>query len=166
MSIRRDAVFSADQLHRFELSRIWNRDKGLALFIGLNPSKAGKDFDDMTVRKGIGFAHRWGLGGTMHGNAFSRISTDPKFLANCVDAYRSENWDHLMAMAARARVIVYAWGSFPQFESQFAKVRALIDKSAPKCLGLTADGFPKHISRIAYSTPLVEWSSATEVSHG
>ena len=154
--IRRDAVFSGDLRHRFELSRIWDESKGLVLFVGLNPSKAGRDFDDMTVAKGIGFARRWGFGGTLHGNAFSRVTTYPWELAELVekvDAYANES--ALLRMAARARLVVFAWGAFPAYRKAFARVGTVLLRSAPECLGLTTGGFPRHISRLAYATPRI-----------
>lgn len=161
--IRRDAVFSDDLRHRFELSRIWDESKGLVLFVGLNPSKAGRDFDDMTVRKGIGFAQLWGLGGTLHGNTFSRISTDPAYIEQSVDAVRQpDNVRALLAMAQRAAVIVYAWGAFPQFSKAFAQVADLLAHRAPVCLGLTRDGFPRHISRLPYLAPRTSFAAAID----
>ena len=154
-----DARFSDDRLHRFELSRIWDETRGLAFFCGLNPSTAGKEEDDMTVAKGIGFAAIWGLGGTLHGNVHSLISTDPKRLRGSLDAVRPENDAALLAMAARARVVVLMWGAFKGFEESFARVAGLLAPFSPKCCGRTVGGFPRHISRIAYATPLEDWRS-------
>ena len=59
------AVFDSDAC-RLELGRIWDYEKPLVLFVGLNPSDAGasiEEGDDPTAGKWSGFAHRWGFGG-------------------------------------------------------------------------------------------------------
>jgi hypothetical protein len=154
----RDATFSADGLHRLDLSRIWDESLGLAFYCGLNPSMAGKLKDDMTVRKGMGFARCWNLGGTLHGNVYSLISKDPKRLRDSKEALRiQENDEALLAMAKRARIVVLCWGAFAGFEVRFAQVAKLLEPFSPKCLGRTAHGFPRHISRIAYASALEPW---------
>lgn len=152
-----DAEFSVDGRCRWSLKRTWDKTLGRVLFTGLNPSKAGKDVDDMTVVKGQGFARLWGLGGTMHGNAFPFIATRPADLAKCTDDEIKRNDFELLTMAQQADLVVVAWGSFPKFESRFRDVLRLLAPFNPICLGRTKDGFPKHISRIGYDTPREPW---------
>lgn len=159
MIIVRDATFTQGGKHRIHLSRIWDEPKGLAFYCGLNPSKAGKRHDDMTVKKGVGFAARWGLGGTLHGNAYSLVSTDPRELRAGELALDPENDATLLSMARRAKLVVLCWGSFKGFEKRFSEVARLLAPFSPKCVGRTKNGYPQHISRIAYATPLEAWST-------
>lgn len=152
IEVQRDADISPDGRCRWSLKRIWEPAKGLVLYVGLNPSRADKKIDDMTVKKGMGFARAWGFGGTMHGNAYPFITPYPKDLAECVREEIEKNDAKLIEMARLASVIVLAWGSFPQFKTRFDQVAELLKPWTPICLGLTKSGFPHHISRIAYST--------------
>lgn len=152
------AKFSADGLCRFALRRKWAPEKGYVLYVGLNPSKAGADVDDMTVVKGMGFARRrFDAGGTLHGNAFPFITTEPKDLVvgSAADLKRNDRW--LIAMARRARVVVFAWGSYPQYWDRFVWVSRMLEPFSPVCFGFTKDEYPKHISRIGYDTPHEVW---------
>lgn len=142
---------------RFALGRDWDKSKGVALFTGLNPSRAGADIDDMTVTKGIGFARAWGLGGTIHVNAFPFITPYPDLLKQCTVDEMARNDRRLVELARTAKVVVLAWGSFPAFKERFWKVARLLAPFHPICLGRTSDGYPKHISRIAYATPREPW---------
>jgi len=49
--IYKNATFSSCRTYRYSLSRIWDKKKKYALFIGLNPSTANKDADDPTIRR-------------------------------------------------------------------------------------------------------------------
>lgn len=153
------ATFSPDGRCRFHLEREWDRPKGLVLYVGLNPSKAGKDNDDMTVTKGMGFARSWGMGATMHGNAYPFISTDPRYLVACTLEERARNDEWLLIMARHASVVVLAWGSYPKFARRFQRVAQILSPFNPVCLGRTKDGYPRHISRLGYATPLEAWPS-------
>lgn len=154
------AHFSADRRCRFWLSRTWEMEKGIALFVGLNPSKAGEDIDDMTVTKGMGFATRWGLGGTRHVNAYPFIATNPADLAQCTPEEIELNDLWVAEMVKKATVVVVAWGAFQKHMLRFRAVSKLLAPFNPVCLGMTGDGFPRHISRIAYATPREPWKQA------
>jgi hypothetical protein len=158
--VKGDATFSADGRCRYHLERTWEPEKGYVLYVGLNPSKAGKDTDDMTVVKGQGFARRvFGAGGTLHGNAFPYIATNPVDLVESTTRDLEENDKWLLSMARRARVVVYAWGSFggSLYDARFRKVESLLLPFSPRCFGTTKDGCPRHISRIGYDTPHGPW---------
>lgn len=143
---------------RFALGRDWDKSKGVALFSGLNPSRAGADTNDMTVTKGMGFARSWDLGGTIHVNAFPFITPYPDELRQCSVDEMERNDRRLVELAARAAVVVLAWGSFPRYKERFWKVARLLAPFKPICLGRTGDGYPKHISRIGYRTPRERWA--------
>ncbi len=155
------ADFSRDGRCRWWLKRIWEPSRGLVLYTGLNPSRAGAEVDDMTVTKGQGFARLWGFGGTMHGNAYPFITPYPKDLAQCTEEEIERNDAELLAMARDAALVVLAWGSFPKFKSRLWKVARLLAPFNPVCVGRTKDGFPQHISRIGYDTPREPWHAAT-----
>lgn len=151
------AEFSKDGRCRWNLKRLWDQKRGLVLYAGLNPSRAGADVDDMTVTKGIGFAKVWGFGGTMHGNAYPFITPYPKELVQCTLEEFRKNDQELLVMAKVADLVVLAWGAFPMLRKRFEEVVELLAPFSPVCVGRTKDGFPKHISRIGYDTRREPW---------
>jgi len=151
------ADFSKDDRCRWWLKRVWAPELGSVLYTGLNPSRAGADIDDMTVTKGMGFARTWGFGGTMHGNAYPFITPYPKNLAQCTAEEIERNDRELLEMAKAAKLVVLAWGAFPKFKERLRAVARLLAPFNPVCVGRTKDGFPQHISRIAYKTPRESW---------
>lgn len=151
------AEFTLDGRCRLSLKRLWNETTGLVFYIGLNPSKADAYVDDMTVVKGMGFAKRWGFGGTMHGNAFPYISTNPGDLVRCTREEIELNDKRLLEMANDASLVVLAWGAYPKRKNRFDQVAVLMRPFRPVCVGRTKDGFPKHISRIGYDSEREPW---------
>lgn len=137
---------------RFALGRDWIKSKGAVLFVGLNPSRADAETDDMTVTKGIGFAARWGFGRTIHVNAYPFITPYPASLGDCTEAELRRNDSRMLELAATAKLVVLAWGFFPKFAGRFKEVSGLLNRFQPVCLGRTKEGFPRHISRIGYAS--------------
>src|SRR6188472_3585079 len=74
------AEFSECGKHRYALWRIWDDQKPLVMFIGLNPSTATADKDDATIRRVKAIAAALGYGGVYMCNCFSYISTNPDML--------------------------------------------------------------------------------------
>ena len=50
------AVFSQDRKYRYVLTRVWDKNKPMLVFVGLNPSIADETKDDPTIKKCIKFA--------------------------------------------------------------------------------------------------------------
>ena len=70
-SIERDALLSSCESYRYRLSRLWNHDDPVLLFIGLNPSTGDAMQDDRTIMRLIQFTSGWGYGGFYLGNLFA-----------------------------------------------------------------------------------------------
>tara|TARA_R100001594_G_scaffold98370_1_gene132818 strand:+ start:769 stop:1284 length:516 start_codon:yes stop_codon:yes gene_type:complete len=112
------AIISDCNKYRYELHREWDKKKGKVLFIMLNPSTADHVEDDLTTRRCIKYAERWGYGGIMIGNLYPFRAKRPKDLKKwkstkndhtILDAYE-DNKDYVMGMAQQADMIVCAWG--------------------------------------------------------
>lgn len=71
LEIKKDATISDCGKYRYRLSRIWEPGRPVATFVMLNPSTADATNDDATIRKCMGFARRWNLGGIHVGNLFA-----------------------------------------------------------------------------------------------
>ncbi len=160
------AVFSVDRAYRYRLWRTWGDATKRCVFIGLNPSKADEHDDDMTLTKCMGFARRWGFGGVDMMNLFALVSTDPMGLARVADPVGGPAAsEHLREVLQTATRIVFAWGSVRRelretVDARVLEVRPMAQIYGRKaewcCLGKTADGSPRHPSRIGYDTKL-EW---------
>jgi hypothetical protein len=159
---KRSAKLSACGTYRYALARTWNPVLGAVLFILLNPSDADAIDDDATVRKCIGFTHRWGHGAVWIANMFAYRTPKPAALRRAqrsgVDIVGPLNREAILANAADASRIVVGWGanavSWAPYAAQVVgAVRARVAHPV-ECLGLTNDGMPRHPLRLAYSTPL------------
>src|SRR4051812_41324552 len=73
------AIFSRCGKYRYLLTRSW-ADGPTATFIMLNPSTAGAEQNDPTIRKCIGFAQRLGFGGLQAINLFALRTPSPVIL--------------------------------------------------------------------------------------
>lgn len=147
--------------HRLWLTRDWGDAPEFVLHIGMNPSYAGADRDDLTVRKDQEFTKRMGLCRMVKCNVGSYISTDPKgLLERGVVVCHRDNHDTILHYARRAARIVVATGRppdplVPHARTLFRSLKAAGLKL--ECFGLTRDHWPKHSSRLGYDTPLVEF---------
>jgi hypothetical protein len=147
--VKGSAVFGgSNDMYRYELSRVWDERLPVLLMIGMNPSTASPHYDDPTVAKGRRYAERWGYGTLLMGNAFAYRATDQKRLLEVGDPIGPENDRHLLSMADRADMILFAYGQ-PRKDlrhrgPQVAKM--LATKHQPKVfvLELSQDGTPKH----------------------
>ena len=124
----------------------------------MNPSDADDEHDDPTVRKGIGFATRWGFNNLIIGNLIPIISTDPWKLPYWHGLFM-DNTVHLLAISLSSNMLCVAWGAVPKpiarkvgwsehvynFTQNIARNRSLL------AIGKTRNGSPLHPSRTAYT---------------
>jgi hypothetical protein len=137
------ATISGD--YRYSLWRIWEPEQPRTLFIMLNPSTADQAQDDATIRRCIHFARAFQTGSLEVVNLYAFRATDPARLAQATDATGPENNAHIEQAAARAALIVCAWGAHKQAQGRNREVLALLEKSKNLyCLGVTRGGHPRH----------------------
>lgn len=153
-----DALFSQDRAYRWWLSRRWGPGPAL-MFVSLNPSDADEHHDDQTTRRDMCFAREFGYDAVTLLNLSAAVMTNPKHLAGLADPIGPDNDAHLDREAARHDVIVFAWGA----NADPARACAVATRLWRICLrtgatvahlGWTADGQPRHPSRLAKDTPL------------
>lgn len=140
------AVFSADRAYRYQLSRIWGSGGAHAVWIMLNPSKAGACEGDPTVSKCTSFTRAWGLDGLTIVNAFALIATDPRELRRHPDPVGPVNDQFIAGALVGAAVVVTAWGAHPLAARRAGAVMAMAEEAGRdvRCLGVTRDGHPRH----------------------
>lgn len=156
-----DAIFSEDGKQRWLLKREWeptfNTAPSMLGWVMNNPSFAGKDHDDATVRKCIGFSKRWGFSGIMVANIVPVVSTDPWKLPPWSGLY-VDNEPYLNRVLVACAATVVAWGSMPRSLSKtiarqehILHFLKLADQRPLFCIGLTQNGDPLHPSRAPYT---------------
>jgi hypothetical protein len=141
---------------------------GVVVLVGLNPSDAGADKDDMTIRKGVGFASRWGYDKLVMVNVNPIISTDPYGLPpwNGLD---QENIRTLRHWVTVGDLVVAAWGSVPNSIARTIALPELIyafkgiSSRTLYCIGRTKNGSPCHPSRVAYTAAPLIYAEGDEV---
>ncbi|OLP04488.1 DUF1643 domain-containing protein [Rhodoferax antarcticus] len=140
------AAFSPCRRYRYSLWRDWSDlvagGKGFAMFIGLNPSTADETEDDSTIRRCIAFAKSWGYDGLCMTNLFAFRSTDPSVMLAESDPVGRDNDQHLQDMAAKAGIVVAAWGTPGVHMGRADQVKKVIPSL--HYLRLTKAGHPGH----------------------
>lgn len=140
------ASFSECRKYRWTLWRRWDSDLPPCVFVGLNPSTADESEDDPTIRRCIGFAKSWNLGGLIMLNAFGYRATQPKDMKAAYDPIGVDN-DMAIKLTTQQTIdaggiVIAAWGSHCD-EKRESEVCRLIDREI-HCLGRTKAGRPKH----------------------
>lgn len=159
--VRGSAEFSPCGRYRYWLRRDWGEDGApFALFVAMNPSTATPNQDDPTIRKEQGYTRRAGLTSLIKCNIADYRSTDPKQLLRENILPRSdENLRVIKRFAAEAAMIVVCWGALPNPLRGYAQsTAAALSGYRLLCLGVTADGSPRHPLYVPNDAPLMPWS--------
>lgn len=139
--MRGGATFDATGAYRYHLWREWNASLPPVTFVMLNPSTAGAEQDDPTVRRCLGFARDWGYGRLEVVNLFAYRATSPRELLAAADPVGCGN-EAWVARAASLGQIVVAWGNAGMRAP--ARLRSPLLTRTTTCLGLTRFGQPRH----------------------
>jgi hypothetical protein len=140
------ASFSPCRKYRWTLWRRWDQDLPPCIFIGLNPSTADETVDDPTIRRCIGFAKTWNMGGLIMLNAFGYRATLPKDMKAADDPVGADN-NLAIQLTTQATIdddgiVIAAWGTHCD-ETREKQICHLINRQI-YCLGKTKDGRTKH----------------------
>lgn len=150
----REAVISDDQRYRYSLTRTWDTGRTLNV-IGLNPSTADAEVDDMTIGRCMRFAKRLGFGQLVMTNLFAYRATKPAALLSVLDPVGPDNDSHVAARAEVADAVLAAWGAnklAPDrvrelFRHYLSRIPGLDGKlMALKMVAGTAPGHPLYVS--------------------
>ena len=140
--INKTANFSSCRKYRYSLSRIWDKQKKLVLFIGLNPSTADEEVDDPTIRRCSGYAQKWGYGGLIMVNLFAYRTTLPSNLKKVKYPVGSDNDKYIMKLSKKADITVAAWGNNGNLYRRNKQVLSLVPNLM--CLKVNKSGQPAH----------------------
>jgi hypothetical protein len=138
------------------LYRIWDKDKPLAMCIGLNPSTANGQSDDATIESLIRIFQNLDFGGFYMLNLFSLISPDPEALRMCPDPVNGmDRYIHLIS--GKVKVIVFCWGNFKQAE--YRAVKMIRKFPTAVCFGKNKSGTPRHPLYLKATSTLIPFKS-------
>ena len=154
------AVYSACEMYRYDLTRVWDASGQKAMFVMLNPSTATEFQNDPTVERCERRARALGFGAFRVTNIFAYRATDPKVMRAVHDPIGSANDIAIAEGAAWADRIICAWGIHGAYLSRGAAVENLL-RSTEKSLwhlGLTQSGHPKHPLYIGYDRQPELWA--------
>lgn len=140
--MKKDAILSEDRQYRYVLSRIWDEDKPIVMFIGLNPSTADECEDDPTIRKCIKYAQKWGYGGLYMLNLFAYRTPNPKILWDIKNPIGNKNDDYVKEYSNKCDKIICAWGNDGDFMQRGKSVLQLAVNAY--YLKLNKSGQPSH----------------------
>lgn len=140
-----DANFSSDRRYRYELTRVWDENKPLVGFIGLNPSTADESTNDPTIWKLVRLSDSWGYGGLVIVNLFGYITPGPAEMKKAEDPVGPENDRFIARLATSSEVdkVVAVWGDDGSFMNRGDDVRKLICGKL-WALKISDSGHPRH----------------------
>ena len=141
------ARFSTCNRYRYTLEEIWDPERPLVMWLLMNPSVAGLDHADPTLRRTGEFSRKWGYGGQLVGNVHAYRVTAQKRLLEIDDAAGPENDAALVGMAQRTGRVMLAYGQPPKpLRARSAHVVELLRATGAKlfALRLAKDGSPFH----------------------
>jgi hypothetical protein len=143
--VTKSAIISDCGFYRYLLTRVWDVDVPTVNFVMLNPSTADASEDDPTIRRCLGYAKSWDMGGLVVTNLFAFRATDPSELNHVADPIGKLNDAHLEAAAIGSSLVIRAWGNHGKLWSRGEIVhRMLMQIRRTHHLGLTRTGEPKH----------------------
>jgi hypothetical protein len=163
------ATISPCEKYRYDLWRLWDREKPRCVFLMLNPSTATAEKPDPTMRKCVGFAERAGCGSLTIVNLFAFRATKPKDMFAAADPVGPDNDAYIcrharpLFGAGSQPLVVAAWGASvtatkrPVIRERPFAVRLLLGGVQLKCLGTTGCGNPCHPVMLGYNTPLIDY---------
>lgn len=164
----RGADVSAHGRYRYSLYRRWDYGKPAVLFVMLNPSTADADIDDPTIRKCIGFARRWNMGGVRVCNLYPWRATNPKDLPSGHEVggehggILPRNDYAILSAACDAGRIIAAWGANAgPWPMRSSHVMDLLRDRHVEALRLTKNGRPWHPLYVGYDAIPVDYGTCT-----
>jgi hypothetical protein len=168
------AIFSECRMWRYYLRRTLVQydlfdecDHESMAVVMCNPSTADEHRNDPTVRRMIGFANREKCRRLDVLNVYAYRATNPKALRIAADPVGPRNDEAIRSAVAEAGILVAAWGSIPYAmpggAKRIAELVTLLRAAAPvpiQCLGVSAEGHPRHPLYLRKDALLQEWRYA------
>lgn len=127
----------------------------------LNPSIADASIDDPTIRRCMSFARRENYGGIIVANLFAFRATSPQGMMSAEDPFGPQGSEYIKRQMMAAKVyntpILAAWGTLGNYldRADAVKLSAKGWGVSLVCLGMTADGHPRHPLYVRGDQPII-----------
>lgn len=160
--LRRSADLSPCGRHRYSLLRQWDTGLEPLVWVMLNPSVADASIDDPTIRRVMSFTRAAGYGAAIVLNLFTLRATDPKALWAAPAGDRNGPSAQAVLehyLETRGLPAVAAWGAATKAKERAEEVLQIT--SSWRCLGVTANGSPRHPLYVPGCQALVPYAAAT-----
>lgn len=132
--------------YRYWLSRIWDKQKPIGVFICMNPSTATSSMCDLTMCNCNNLAIQWGWGGFYIVNLFAYRATDPNELKKCINPIGKLNDTAIKDICSTVSSVVLAWGNGNK--NRATDVLSLLGDRQIYCIDKNKGGGYLHPSRI------------------
>ncbi len=157
----RTARFSADRRYRYELCITWGDGGRYLLLVMLNPSTADEYANDPTVERCERRARMLGFDGLIVVNLFAWRATDPADMLAAAEPAGMENDETILACAARAAMIICAWGKDGGHRGRDGEVTKLLASYCLYALKVSdKTGMPWHPLYLKYELQPTVWRVA------
>ena len=164
---RSGASISVCEKYRYTLWRTWDASKPRVCFVGLNPSTADATTDDPTIRRCLGYAHRWGMGGLTMLNLFSYRATDPgELLQLSLEQAQGDQGPATLAAYSKQPqpLFVLCWGASVGMRDDLLRYAHRVGQNFAElgtgwCLGKTKGGQPRHPLYLPKTADLIPYEA-------
>lgn len=157
--IRSEAIFSADGIYRYELSRQWSDGGNFLNWIMLNPSTATETENDPTVARCQKRAELLGYDGFRVYNLFAIRATDPKVMLSHSDPVGDQNDAAMKWLVDNpGEHVVFAWGNHGSHLSRSSQVKKMFSgRGNVFYLKLNGSGEPAHPLYLTFNLEFKLW---------
>lgn len=119
-NLKLKSIFSDDSQHRYEMSKVFNKDLPKANIITISPSENYNISSDLTSQIIQNNLFALGFGSISYTYLISKIGIEVKKVKNTKDLWNNETDKHILSCAEAADKIIIAWGSFAHTRKRFA----------------------------------------------
>lgn len=120
-NIKMRTVFSDNSEHRYEMSKVFDKDLPKANIITISPSVNYNITSDLTSQIIQNNLFSLGFGSISYTYLISKIGVDTKKIKNTKNLWDNQTDKHILSCAEAADSIILAWGSFAKTRKQFAE---------------------------------------------
>ena len=148
-------AYSADMSKRYGYAHIWGSGE-LVLWLMFNPGTGeSENRRRNTFERCKSWSKAWGYGGLLIGNLFATRTKSAKLLAASDQRADPLNEQAVRYLQAKAEETIVAWGGKAKRLSFAGEI------VNAKCLGVTADGSPRHPLYVRRQSVRTPWPVVT-----
>lgn len=113
-----NAILSEDKEYRYMLSRTWNKNKKIIMFVWLNPSTADDKINDPTITRCINYTKEWWYWWFIMCNLFAYRSTNPNNMKKYKNPIWKDNDKYIELYYNKTEKVICMWWNHWNFMMQ------------------------------------------------